>query len=62
MNYWLVAAAVLAVCLLPCAFVCMFAGPLAGLAALEVAGALTTAVLMLLSESFRRQPFHSNVR
>jgi multisubunit Na+/H+ antiporter MnhF subunit len=57
MNQWLLAAAVLTVCLLPCVGVCFFSGPLAGLAALEVASALTTAVLMLLAESFRRQPF-----
>ena len=57
MNQWLFAAIVLSACLLPCVGVCFFAGPLAGLAALEVAGALTTAVLMLLAESFRRQPF-----
>lgn len=57
MNQWLVTAAVLALCLIPCAGVCFFAGPLAGLAALEVASALTTSILMLLAESFRRQPF-----
>ena len=57
MNEWLLAAAILGVCLIPCAAVCMLAGPLSGLAALEVAGSLTTAVLMLLAESFRRQPF-----
>ena len=57
MNYWLLAAIVLAVCLLPCVAVCFFSGPLSGLAALEVAGTLTTAILMLLAESFRRQPF-----
>jgi multisubunit Na+/H+ antiporter MnhF subunit len=57
MNQWLLAAVVLAVCLVPCTGVCFFAGPLAGLAALEVASGLTTGILMLLSESFRRQPF-----
>jgi multicomponent Na+:H+ antiporter subunit F len=57
MNQWLVGAAVLAVCLVPCAAVCFFAGPLSGLAALQVAGGLTTGMLILLSESFRRQPF-----
>jgi multisubunit Na+/H+ antiporter MnhF subunit len=57
MNQWLLAATVLAVCLIPCAGVCFFAGPLAGLAALQVAGGLTTALLMLLAEAFRRQPF-----
>jgi multisubunit Na+/H+ antiporter MnhF subunit len=57
MNQWLLAALVLAVCLIPCVGVCFFSGPLAGLAALEVAGSLTTAILLLMAESFRRQPF-----
>jgi len=57
MNQWLLGAAVLAICLVPCACVCFFAGPLSGLAALQVAGALTTSILILLAESFRRQPF-----
>ena len=34
-----------------------YAGPLSGLAALQVAGGLTTSILILLAESFRRQPF-----
>lgn len=57
MNQWLLVALILAVCLIPCVGVCFFAGPLAGLTALQVAGALTTAILILLAESFRRQPF-----
>jgi multicomponent Na+:H+ antiporter subunit F len=57
MSQWLLGAAVLAVCLIPCALVCFFAGPLSGLAALQVAGGLTTSILILLSEAFRRQPF-----
>ena len=57
MNQWLLGAAVLAVCVIPCAAVCFYAGPLSGLAALQVAGGLTTAILILLAESFRRQPF-----
>jgi multisubunit Na+/H+ antiporter MnhF subunit len=57
MNYWLFTAIVLAVCILPCAGVCFFAGPLSGIAAMQVAGGLLTAILILLSESFRRQPF-----
>jgi multisubunit Na+/H+ antiporter MnhF subunit len=57
MNQWLLGAAVLAVCLVPCTAVCFFAGPLSGLAALQVAGGLTTSILILLAESFRRQPF-----
>lgn len=57
MNQWLLAAVILALCLIPCVGVCFFAGPFAGLAALEVASAMTTAILILLAESFRRQPF-----
>ena len=57
MNQWLIGAAVLAACLVPCALVSFYAGPLAGLAALQVAGGITTSVLVLLAESFRRQPF-----
>jgi multisubunit Na+/H+ antiporter MnhF subunit len=57
MNQWLLGAAVLAVCLLPCAAVCFYAGPMSGIAALQVAGGLTTSILILLAESFRRQPF-----
>jgi multisubunit Na+/H+ antiporter MnhF subunit len=57
MSQWLLGAAVLAVCLLPCAAVCFYAGPLSGLAALQVAGGLTTSILILLAEAYRRQPF-----
>jgi multisubunit Na+/H+ antiporter MnhF subunit len=57
MSQWLLGAAVLAVCLVPCAAVCFYAGPLSGLAAMQVAGGLTTSILILLSEAFRRQPF-----
>jgi multisubunit Na+/H+ antiporter MnhF subunit len=57
MSQWLLGAAVLAVCLLPCAGVCFFAGPLSGLAAMQVAGGLTTSILILVAEAFHRQPF-----
>jgi len=56
MNQWLFTAIVLAVCLLPCAAVCFYAGPLSGLAAVQVGGAVTTSILIVLAESFRRQP------
>jgi multisubunit Na+/H+ antiporter MnhF subunit len=57
MSQWLLGAAVLGVCLVPCAAVCFFAGPLSALAALQVAGSLTTGILILLAEAYRRQPF-----
>jgi multisubunit Na+/H+ antiporter MnhF subunit len=57
MSQWLLGAAVLAVCLIPCAAICFFAGPLSGLAAVQVAAGLSTSILILLAEAFRRQPF-----
>jgi multisubunit Na+/H+ antiporter MnhF subunit len=57
MSQWLIGAAALAVCLVPCAGICFSAGPLSGLAAMQVGGGLTTAILILLSEAYRRQPF-----
>jgi multisubunit Na+/H+ antiporter MnhF subunit len=57
MNQWLLAAIVLTACIVPCACVGLFAGPMSALVAMEVASALCAAVLMLLAESFRRQPF-----
>jgi multisubunit Na+/H+ antiporter MnhF subunit len=57
MNQWEIAAAVLTAGLLPCLWVCLRAGVVHGLAALEVGGVLTTTVLMALSEGLQRQPF-----
>jgi multisubunit Na+/H+ antiporter MnhF subunit len=57
MNQWLVAAIVLGAGLLPCLAVCSLAGPLSGLAALEVGSALTSTVLVLLAEGIHREPF-----
>ncbi|TMK42205.1 MAG: hypothetical protein E6G56_02005 [Actinobacteria bacterium] len=57
MNKWEIAATVLAAGTVPCLAVCALAGAMHGLAALEVAGVVATAILMLLSEGFHRQPF-----
>jgi multisubunit Na+/H+ antiporter MnhF subunit len=57
MNEWLVAATVLLVAIVPCAALCLRGSPLDGLVALELAGVLTTVVLLLLAEGFHRQPF-----
>jgi multisubunit Na+/H+ antiporter MnhF subunit len=57
MNEWELAAAVLAIAVVPCLGVCVFAGAAHGLAAFEVAATLTTSALMLLSEGSQRQPF-----
>lgn len=47
----------LGVGLLPCLIVCARSGAAHGLVALEVASALLTTILMVLSEGFQRQPF-----
>lgn len=57
MNKWEIVAVVLAAALLPCLGVAVFAGAEHALAAVEVASALLTSILMLLSEGFHRQPF-----
>jgi len=56
-NEWEIAAAALAVALIPCALVCLLAPPPHGVVALEIAGVLVSTILMLLSEGFHRQPF-----
>ena len=57
MNEWLVAAAALVVGLAPCLALCMTGRVVDGLVALEIAGVLTTAILLLLAEGFHRQSF-----
>lgn len=57
MNEWLVAATALVVGLGPCLALCMWGKPVQGLVALEVAGMLTSAILLLLAEGFHRQAF-----
>jgi multicomponent Na+:H+ antiporter subunit F len=57
MNEWEIAATVLALALVPCIAVAVFAEAPHGLAAIEIAGALAATILMLLAEGFDRQPF-----
>jgi multisubunit Na+/H+ antiporter MnhF subunit len=57
MNEWQLAATVLGFALIPCLAVALLRPPPHGLAALQVASVLTSSILMLLSEGFRRQPF-----
>jgi len=57
MNVWEVCAAILIGSMLPCIGVCLLAGAASALAALEVLGTVATTVLMILSETFHRQPF-----
>jgi multicomponent Na+:H+ antiporter subunit F len=57
MSPWLIAACILLVALLPCGAVCLLGSPLDALAALEVAGSIATAILVLLAAGTHRQSF-----
>ena len=57
MNAWEIAAAVLAVAIVPCLGVAVLVGAAEALVALELSSTLATTVLMLLAEGFHRQPF-----
>ena len=57
MNSWLWAAAALMLLLPACLWVCMRHSPLDALIALELASTITTLVLLLLAQGYRRDPF-----
>lgn len=57
MNAWLIAATVLLAGIVPLLIVCVRNGPLDALVALELASTITTFVLMLLAQGYRRDPF-----
>jgi multicomponent Na+:H+ antiporter subunit F len=57
LNAWLIAATVLMLGLLPCLWVCVRHAPLDALVALELASTITTLVLVLLAQGYRRDPF-----
>lgn len=57
MNEWEVAAAVIAVAIVPCLAVCSVSSAANALAALELSGTLLSSALMALCEGFHRQPF-----
>jgi multicomponent Na+:H+ antiporter subunit F len=56
-NAWLIAATVLIVAIAPCLWVCVRGEPLDALVALEVASTITTLVLLLVAQGYRRDPF-----
>jgi multicomponent Na+:H+ antiporter subunit F len=56
-NAWLVAATALMLGLLPCLWVCIRYDPVDALVALELASTITTLVLLLLAQGYRRDPF-----
>jgi multisubunit Na+/H+ antiporter MnhF subunit len=56
-NEWEIAAAALAIALVPCLAVCVLSPPTHGLVSVQLAGVLVSTILMLLAEGFHRQPF-----
>jgi multicomponent Na+:H+ antiporter subunit F len=56
-NAWLISATVMMLGLLPCVWVCARHAPLDALVALELASTITTLVLLLLAQGYRRDPF-----
>lgn len=57
MNAWLIAATVLLLGIVPLLVVCVRHSPLDALVALELASTITTFVLLLLAQGYRRDPF-----
>lgn len=57
MNSWLIAATLLLLGIVPLLVVCMRHSALDALVALELASTITTFVLLLLAQGYRRDPF-----
>jgi multisubunit Na+/H+ antiporter MnhF subunit len=58
-NVWLIGAAILLVSVLPCALVVLWRDLLEALVALELAGTVVTAVLLLLAEGYHRNSYYT---
>ena len=58
MNPWLISATVLLLSLIPVGIVTFKGDPMDRLVGLEMAGILTTLILMLLAHGFQRLPFY----
>jgi multicomponent Na+:H+ antiporter subunit F len=56
-NVWLVGATVLLFGLVPCAYICLRRSRLDGVVAVQLAGTVTTVVLVLLAEGYRRPSY-----
>jgi multicomponent Na+:H+ antiporter subunit F len=57
-NLWLLAAAGMMLSLVPCIITCLRGKPMDRLIGLEMAGVVTTLLLVLLSQGFHRIPFY----
>lgn len=54
MNFWLISATVLLVCLAPCGWICMRGAIMERFAALQMAQIVTVLILLLLAEGYSR--------
>jgi multicomponent Na+:H+ antiporter subunit F len=54
MNAWLVCAAILILLMIPCGWVCLTASVMERFAGLQMAQLLTSLILLLLAEGYRR--------
>jgi multicomponent Na+:H+ antiporter subunit F len=57
MNLWLIAATILLLGLIPCGVVCLTAPVMDRLVALQLAGVVSTVILLLLAEGFQRPSY-----
>ncbi len=58
MNTWLLAAAVMLFCLVPCGIIVFKGSAMDRLVGLEMAGLVEALLLILLAEGFHRVPFY----
>jgi multicomponent Na+:H+ antiporter subunit F len=54
MNIWLIASAILLLCMLPCGWLCLRGSVMERFAALQMSQVLAVLVLLLLAEGYRR--------
>ena len=59
MNVWLIGAAILLVAVFPCGLVVLRGDILEALVALELAGTVITAVLLLIAEGYHRNSYYT---
>jgi multicomponent Na+:H+ antiporter subunit F len=54
MNLWLISAAILLLCMVPCGWICMTGAVMERFAALQMGQILTVLILLLLAEGYSR--------
>jgi multicomponent Na+:H+ antiporter subunit F len=54
MNFWLISAAILLLCMIPCGWICMRGSVMERFVSLQMGQILTVLILMLLAEGYSR--------